>query len=213
MVSSIDVHFGIRVGPLRSRTWRVRSGARRPELFVEREGLERAAHVSLHESGQWHMKVGDAKVWQWDRPKPLRPGFTRALVIVQPPALAWRDDPPPAGARLFNIAAADERAAQFSVFIEDAGAPLVTWPGARAMGTEFVARLPMTDGSTACVVLHREVLPAEKRQIPYLDDAERERLLDVFRQPNPMMTLFGRTDDGAFQLIDLRFDAGERTSA
>jgi hypothetical protein len=61
---SRDLRFGIEIDGRRSRCWRVRAGAELPELFAEREGLERAWHLSLHSSGQWHMKVKGKAVVQ-----------------------------------------------------------------------------------------------------------------------------------------------------
>jgi hypothetical protein len=85
---SPHLQFGIEVGGQRSYTWRVRSGAKHPELFVERENLPPAVHLSLHASGQWHMKVRRRRVHQWRKPAEITPGYTRALAIVQPVAVA-----------------------------------------------------------------------------------------------------------------------------
>ena len=50
--------------------------------------MENAVHLSLHESGQWHMKVHGQKAMQWLRPSEITPGFTRAVSIVQPNGVA-----------------------------------------------------------------------------------------------------------------------------
>jgi hypothetical protein len=63
--ASPALQFGIQVRGQRSYTWRIRSGAKNPELFVERENLPPTVHLSLHASGQWHMKVRRRRVHQW----------------------------------------------------------------------------------------------------------------------------------------------------
>ena len=85
---SHDLRFGIEVNGQRSSTWHVRSGANKPELFVDRENLPPKVHLSLHASAEWHMKVRRQVVHKWDRPAELIPGYTRALAIVQPVAVA-----------------------------------------------------------------------------------------------------------------------------
>jgi hypothetical protein len=85
---SPHLQFGIEVGDKRSYTWRVRSGAKHPELFVERENLPPAVHLSLHASGQWHLKVRRQRVHQWPKPAEITPGYTHALAIVRPAAVA-----------------------------------------------------------------------------------------------------------------------------
>src|SRR5512132_1764903 len=95
------LRFGIEVDGRRSYTWRVRSGAKHPELFVERENLPRAIHLSLHASNRWHMKVRRKQtVLEWDRPAEITPGYTRALSIVQPPAVAMFMLPAPTEAQI-----------------------------------------------------------------------------------------------------------------
>jgi hypothetical protein len=81
---SPDLRFGIEVDGQRSYTWRVRSGAKKPELFVERENLAAVTHLSLHASGQCHMKAHNRNVYQWVRPAAITPGYTRALMMCSP---------------------------------------------------------------------------------------------------------------------------------
>jgi hypothetical protein len=45
--TKLDARFGINVGGRRSRCWRIRSGARKPEVFIEREGLEKVLHFTF----------------------------------------------------------------------------------------------------------------------------------------------------------------------
>ena len=98
--ASPALQFGIQVGGQRSYTLRIRSGAKNPELFVERENLPPTVHLSLHASGQWHMKVRRRRVHQWPKPAEITPGYTRALAIVQPVTVAMFALPAPAGAHL-----------------------------------------------------------------------------------------------------------------
>jgi hypothetical protein len=78
------VQFGITTGGKRSSYWRMRAGMKQPELFLEREGQGRSWHVSLHASGQWHMKERRKERLTWVKAAEVVPGYTRAVGIVQP---------------------------------------------------------------------------------------------------------------------------------
>lgn len=198
-----DLRFGIVVDGERSRTWRVRAGARKPELFIERETLEHAVHVSLHESGQWHLKHNDVPVVQWQRPAELAPGLTRAVAVVLPHSVAMFDDPLPSPTYQAVVTKWDENTPEFSIFIEQQGADLTSWPGRTAMNSEFVGRLPMADGTTCCVVLRRT--PIDAGSLKFETTPERlEELKKRAAKGGTMMTLVANASDGAFVLIDMR---------
>lgn len=97
------LRFGIEVDGRRSYTWRVRSGAQHPELFVERENLADITHLSLHASGKWHIKAHNRTVYKWVRPAEFTPGYTRALAIVQPVVVATITLPAPADAQVLKL--------------------------------------------------------------------------------------------------------------
>lgn len=59
--------------------------------------------LSLHASGDWHTRVRRRRVHQWHRPAQLPPGYTRALAIVQPVAVATVALPAPADAHLLKL--------------------------------------------------------------------------------------------------------------
>jgi hypothetical protein len=199
---SLDVRMCIRVDSLRSRSWRLRCGARRPEVFIEREGLERAVHVSLHESGRWHVKVWNKAKYEWLRPDELQPGYTRATVIVQPPAVALFSETARPGTVIVDLAKGTI-AAHFNVFLERPGANTDTWPGRNAMGTEFIARLPLADGAgTCCIVLQRAAAPAGSATFPLQDGVE--ELQKLAKIGELFATILGEEADGAVTLLDLR---------
>lgn len=202
---TLDVRVGIRVGGRRSRCWRVRSGANTPELFIEREGLEKAVHVSLHESGRWHLKALGKNVHEWLQPDEMHPGYTRAVVIVQPPGVASLTMPAVASALLFDLSAEMDDAAQFNVFLEQPGANQDTWPGQRSMGTEFVARLPLARGAgTCCIVLHRAPIEAGRATFPRPGNNVLSTMLESALRGELYATLVGSESDGAVALIDGR---------
>src|SRR4051812_7301964 len=99
MPGSLDLRFGIEYAGRRSACYRVRSGAHEPELFIERETTEDITHVSLHKSQKWHIKVNRKVVHRWARPPEFHLGYTRALLIIQTPAVATATDPAPSDAR------------------------------------------------------------------------------------------------------------------
>jgi hypothetical protein len=205
---SPDLRFGIRHGDRRSRCWRVRSG-RRPELFIEREGLEDFVHLSLHESGQWHMKVtGQGKAVQWLRPDEVTPGFTRAVCIVQPVSVAM------GGTLLAHPEAVllplptNAAPTHFEVFIEQPDANMASWPGQNAAQTVFVGRIPLAgDAGTCCVVARQAPIEAGSVTMPQPGPEQVEQMRASIARGELCGTLVARQSDGTFALIDGRFDA------
>jgi hypothetical protein len=203
---SPDLQFGIEVGGQRSYTWRVRSGAKHPELFVERENLSPAVHLSLHASGQWHMKVRRRSVHQWTKPAEITAGYTRPLAIVQPVAVAMFALPVPAGAQILKLPA-DAGPTEFDVWIERPGANLQSWPGKDADGTVLVGRIPLAAGAGACCVVSRQtaIVPGSatlerptEEQLTWMQDTAAEGRL--------YCTIIGSLDDETIVLLDLRAD-------
>jgi hypothetical protein len=200
------LQFGIQVGGQRSYTWRVRSGAKNPELFVERENLPPAVHLSLHASGQWHMKVRRRRVHQWRKPAEITPGYTRALAIVQPVAVAMFALPAPADAHILKLSA-DAEPTEFDVWIERAGANLQSWPGKNADGTVLVGRIPLAGGAGTCCVVSRQtpITPGSatferptEEQLTWMQESATEGCL--------YCTIIGDLDDETVALLDLRID-------
>jgi hypothetical protein len=144
--------FGITAGAgKRSSYWRLRAGAKQPELFLEREAYGKKLHFSLHASGRWHMKEGRHERISWVRPGEVVPGYTRAVGIVQPVAVAHRADAAPDDVVLVPVAD-DAEPTTFSLFIERPGANVNSWPGktltARALwGASRSPPAPVPDAS------------------------------------------------------------------
>ena len=166
------LRFGNLSDGKRSSYWRLRAGVARPELFLEREGFGRQWHFSLHASGRWHMKEGGQERISWARPDEVVPGYTRAVGIVQPVAVAHRDDPAPEGVELVTVPPEAEPTT-FSVFMERPGANMNSWPGKNAMGTVFVGRIPLAgDAGTCCIVARQEPLEPGEVTLPRPSDTE-----------------------------------------
>ena len=102
------------------------------------------------------MEVRRRKVHQWDRPAELTPGYTRALAIVQPVAVAVFGLPAPPDTQLLSQPA-DAQSTQFDLWIERPGANLQGWPGKNADRTQLVGRIPLAGGAGTCCVVSRQV--------------------------------------------------------
>jgi hypothetical protein len=204
---NLDLRFGIEVNGQRSYTWHVRSGANKPELFVDRENLPPKVHLSLHESGDWHMKVGRRAVHEWRRPAELTPGYTRAVAIVQPVAVAMFALPAPADAHILRLRA-DAEPTQFDLWIERPGANLQGWPGKNADGTCLVGRIPLAgDAGTCCVVSRQAPMrPVSFTSADRPTETQRTRMQDRAAEGRLYHTLIGGLPDGTFVLLDGRFD-------
>jgi hypothetical protein len=204
---SPDLRFGIEVDGQRSYTWRVRSGAKKPELFVERENLPPAMHLSLHVSGDWHMKVRRRKVHRWDRPAEITPGYTRALAIVQPVSVAVFALPAPAGARILKLPA-DAEPTQFDLWIERPGANLSGWPGKNADRTQLVGRMPLQGGAgTRCVVSRQVHLTPGSATLERPTGEQLDWMQARTAEGRLFATLVGGLSDGTVVLLDGRFDS------
>jgi hypothetical protein len=199
--------FGITVDGKRSSYWRLRAGVKQPEVFLEREGYGKKFHFSLHASGRWHMKEGRHERITWARPGEVVPGYTRAVGIVQPVAVAHRADPAPDDVVLVP-AADDAEPTTFSLFIERPGANLNnSWPGKDADGTSFVGRIPLAAGAgTCCIVARREPLQPGRTEFPRPTDDELRQIREVAARGSLITTIIGELTDGAIALIDLRAD-------
>jgi hypothetical protein len=77
------LRFGITVDGKRARWWRLRSGAKSAELYLEREGSGRHAHLSMRRSGKWHLDVNGDWPVQWQRPPGLALDRRRMFAVVQ----------------------------------------------------------------------------------------------------------------------------------
>ena len=204
--ASPALQFGIQVGGQRSYTWRIRSGAKNPELFVERENLPPTVHLSLHASGQWHMKVRRRRVHQWPKPAEITPGYTRALAIVQPVTVAMFALPAPAGAHLLELPA-DAESTAFDVWIERPGANLQSWPGRNADGTVLVGRIPLAGGAgTCCVVSRQTAITPGSATLERPTDRQLTWMQDTAAKGRLYCTIIGDLDDKTLVLLDLRAD-------
>ncbi len=181
----------------------MRAGAKSVELYFERENYADYAHFSLHQSGDWHLKVNGPVAAEWRRPKKLN--LARALSVAQTAAVAVVDDPanPDDNAQL--VAMADDAealdAAIFDVWIEARGAAdHGGWPG-KDQGTTFVGRVPLADGGAACVVARQR-----KMDLTSLDPPQPGPELDAVRavagdEPFPI-TAVTHDNDGTILLVD-----------
>ena len=184
----------------------MRAGKEQPELFLEREASGKSGHFSLHASGQWHLKVGRKERRRWIRPAEVVPGYTRAVGIVQPVAVAHRDDPPPADVVLVPVAP-DAEPTTFSLFIERPGANLHGWPGKNTDGTTFVGRIQLAAGAgTCCVVAVQAPLQPGRVEMSRPTDEELRQMREWAVNGVLVTTIIGELSDGAIALIDVRAD-------
>jgi hypothetical protein len=203
---SPDLRFGIEVDGQRSYTWRVRSAVKLPQLYVERENFPHVLHLSLHTSGEWRIEVRGREVHKWKRPAELTPGYTRALVIMQPTVVATIAQPAPTGAEILKLPA-DAEPTHFDLWIERPGANPQSWPGQRAMGTAFVGRIPLAGGAGSCCVVSRQgPIPPGSITRPKPSQEEFARMRAAAAEGHLYGTITAELEDGTVALIDGRFD-------
>jgi hypothetical protein len=197
------LRFGITVDGKRARWWRLRSGAKSPELYLEREGSGRHAHLSMHQSGEWHLDVNGNWPVEWQRPPGLALDRKRAFAVVQHIGMAVVNEPPVERAALHPMPADTDRtiATAFDVWIENPDTDHLAWPGKDA-GTALIGRLPIAEGrGTGCVVADR-VRP-DMDALPPLeltaDEAEASRAAGVLTFPSVAVA---QDQDGTILLIE-----------
>jgi hypothetical protein len=201
------IRFGIEVAGLRSSVWCVRAGAWESELFIERERPDKV-HASLHQSGQWHVKVKRRKVVQWPRPGEFWPGYTRAVMVAQPAAVAVHTEAAPAGSVIvpLHVDPTQPAPVMFNIFIEDPGANPASWPGRSSMGTKLVGRIPLAAGAGACVVTHHvEALQGNPAVTLAPDEAARAAMRRLAAAGTLHGTMLLTLTDGTFAFIDGKF--------
>ena len=174
---------------------------------MEREGYGSKWHLSLHASGRWHMKESGKPLITWNRRPELVPGYTRAVAIVDPVAVAHREDPPTEEVELVPAEAVADPTV-FSLFLERPGANMNGWPGKNADRSTFVGRVPLAAGTgTCCVVAVQAPLSPGRLVGPRPSDDELRQMRDRAVNGVLVMTVFGEMSDGAIALIDLRADS------
>jgi hypothetical protein len=176
-------------------------------LFIEREDHGALWHLSLHESGQWHLKLRGEERVHWIRPGEIAPGFTRAVGIVLPVTVIHKDIPAPVDLRLIAVDEDSEPTA-FNLFIELPGANLHSWPGKNAIGTAYVGRMPLAAGAgTVCIVANHE--PIEQSSINSRRPSEEDLawMRESAARGSLYMTVIGRMADGGISLVEIRAEA------
>lgn len=135
--------------------------ATRDDVYISARGIGSLFHVSLHgDPEHWHYGVAGAAadiVVPIPHPKELTPGFRRVLEIRIPGAAV---DMPPIAKQDVVWLPKPARDDRWVLFTNLCGAPagkpsLVA--GSAPMGTRLVGRVGVTNGGTACVVVHEEI--------------------------------------------------------
>jgi hypothetical protein len=177
---------------------------RKPELSIEREDHGALWHLSLHESGQWHLKLRGEKRVHWIRLAEIAPGFTRAVGIVLPVTVIHKDIGVPTGLRLVAVGVDSEPTA-FNLFIERPGARQDSWPGKNAMGTVLIGRMPLAgDAGTCCIVANHERIEPSSLSFSRPSDETLASMRESAARGSLYMTAIGRMSDGGISLVELR---------
>jgi len=152
------------------------------------------------------MKVRRRRLHQWRKPTEITPGYTRALAIVQPVAVAMFALPAPAGAHILKLPA-DAEPTKFDVWIERPGANLQSWPGKNADGTVLVGRIPLVGGAgTCCVVSCQTAIAPGSATLERPTEKQLTWMQDTAAEGRLYCTIIGELDDETVVLLDLRAD-------
>jgi hypothetical protein len=178
----------------------------KPELFLEREGYGEKWHFSLHASGKWHMKLHGQKSIMWDRPGELVPGYVRAVGIIQPAAVAHREEDFPTDTVSVAVSS-DSDPTAFSIFIESPVANMNSWPGKNSMGTAFIGRIPLAaNEGTCCIVANQEPVRLNPAQFRIPSDVDLRQMRELAVEGVLATTIVGDMSDGAIAMLDALVD-------
>jgi hypothetical protein len=182
----------------RAETWRCWAPRKKNDVYVGPRSIAAAYHLSLHESGEWHVGLSEqfkretAEQGRWvggsrllaefPRPSEIAPGVTLGFRIIVPASavsIDFKQENLPSDLVWIPPPSAD-RAVEVSLLIVREAVLVTTWPGAKSMGTSLVGRFSLSSGDNLWIV-HREVaiptLPpmrgAVTRFIPELDNSQR----------------------------------------
>jgi hypothetical protein len=154
-----------------------------------------------------HLKVKHrGAVIEWSRPKEMVPGYTHAVLIVQPAAVAVVDQSKmPPDIALVPMKGGEDRPVHFDVILERPGANMASWPGKNATSIVLVGRVPLANGAgTCCVVARQAEMESGSVTLPRPEPDEVERMRAQIARGDTYMTLFAMQADGAMALIDGR---------
>jgi hypothetical protein len=173
-----------------SLSWKIRihSKVDGAEIYLMPREISNDYHVSLHKSGNWHVRVGEGEARArgfepddlrgplWKRPKELALGVTLAFRIVVTSASISRTHPvSKAGSTTFIPPPSEGRSIELSVVLTSGPPTEDHWPGKNSMGTGLVGWCAID--SEFISVVWREVDTPQGQQIP-LNVSAAKRLLE-----------------------------------
>lgn len=148
-----------------SWTLRARAHDNGTEIYLFPREISNDYHVSLHKSGEWHVRIGEEEALArgyetaeligptWKRPDEIGPGVTLALRIIVPRAAISRTHPvSKSSACVFIPPPAEEKSIEVAVCLTRSRGPEDRWVGKHSMGTELVARCPISEPEWLSVV-------------------------------------------------------------
>jgi hypothetical protein len=223
-----EIRFGVRSadGRFRSGTFRLWTNTNpdKDDVYIVSREVGRDVKVSLHETGQWHLKIEPTGgnvgriphvTERWSRPAPFSGGITKAFGIVVPTAAVRT---PISNSAAVSWVTAPPVATQFTVLLTAHGMRVSSWPGARGMGTALVGKIPLRrSGEMVWVVSHaldevpipKEFRDGQARTFPLPNAEAAERLRAAAMGGSLKMLVFGHDDDGMWWFMDAPTEAKE----
>lgn len=202
------LRIAVRKGDLRSRYWKVRSSASRPEVFVSPEGLGRWLHISAHENTDyWQFTVTDAGTRHrqtWSSTE-REPGIVRILMLEVRPAIVRHPAEPAPKDVLWIGSDMDGGTVLVELFLVGAGRDdSSTHLGAAGTGSIIGAGLRLTDGSTAIVVASDVLAGTTTMTVPrrVLTPDQIREMRETVASGNLGMMAFGSLVDGSLLVMD-----------
>lgn len=188
---------------MRGATWRCWTTNRDDSVYLACRELRGSLHLSLHETGQWHVAFAEEIFdslfdpenrpesrfcGQWLKPKELAPGLVAACRILIP----WYGITVPVTSSAKNVAwiSAPNQGmmCEVTVLLSAPAASTSLWPGARSMGMSLVGSFGL--GNEGRVWLVSRETPLVEPKLPPVCAPK------YFRGASPELL-----DDGALRVI------------
>jgi hypothetical protein len=148
------------------------------------------------------------------RPAAVTPGFTRAVCVVQPTAVAVETALAAHPEAVLFPSAADAAPTHFDVFIEQPDANMASWPGKNAERSVFVGRISLAGAvGTCCVVTRQAAIEPGSVTLPRPSPETVDQMRAAIVRGELYGTLVARQNDGTLAMIDMRYDNPERAEA
>jgi hypothetical protein len=217
------IRFVVTNGVKRAATWVcwAPTSKGKSDVYLACRELGHAWHVSLHQSGDWHVayiqkffeenlrpfsdsgKSDKRFITEWPRPPEIAEGVTLAFRIITPNSAVSTPLDTSLSKKIISIPVPpDNHAVEIAVIITASYASVSHWPGRNSMDMQLVGSMSLDSGETVWIVHRVTDIPALgtlRGKRSYFGGKNED---DIARAKNPRVLAIGHTEDGSRFILD-----------